>query len=109
MSDIVDRLTAKDNLTSVISSMQCKPGKSPGNIADLMKEAAYEIELLREKTPPKEQFSLGYKAGWYAAIDAALKEAESLAGDKGTASSGLSRTFRTMAKLRKLREPHPKE
>ena len=45
-----------------------------------------------------------FDAGWYAAIDAALREAESLTGDKPTASSGLSRTFKTMAKLRKLRE-----
>jgi hypothetical protein len=51
--------------------------------------------------PVKRSF---FDAGWYAAIDAALKETESLTGDKGTASSGLSRTFRTMAKLRKLRE-----
>jgi hypothetical protein len=53
---------------------------------------------------PKQQFALGFEAGWYAAIDAALKETELLTGDKGTASSGLSRTFRTMAKLKKLRE-----
>ena len=45
-----------------------------------------------------------FDAGWYAAIDAALKEAESLTGDKATASSGLSRTFKTMARLRKLRD-----
>jgi hypothetical protein len=49
-----------------------------------------------------------FDAGWYAAIDAALKETESLTGDKPTASSGLSRTFKTMAKLRKLRN-YPNE
>ena len=53
--------------------------------------------------PPKTQYALGFEVGWYAAIDAALKETELLTGDKGTASSGLSRTFRTMAKLKKLR------
>ena len=45
-----------------------------------------------------------FEAGWYAAIDAALKEIEALTGDKPTASSGLSRTFKTMAKIKKLRD-----
>ena len=51
---------------------------------------------------------LFFMAGWYAAIDAAIKETESLTGDKATASSGLSRTFKTMSKLKKLRE-YPNE
>ena len=58
---------------------------------------------ITENIPANTQFALGFEAGWYAAIDAALKEAELLTGDKGTASSGLSRTFRTMARLKKLR------
>lgn len=57
-----------------------------------------------KKMTPETQFALGFEAGWYAAIDAALKETELLTGDKGTASSGLSRTFRTMTRLKKLRE-----
>ena len=64
-----------------------------------MSEAAKDI-------PPKTQFALGYEAGWYAAVDAAIKETELLTGDKGTASSGLSRTFRTMTRLKKLRAEH---
>ena len=50
-----------------------------------------------------DQKYLFFEAGWYAAIDAAIKETESLTGDKATASSGLSRTFKTMSKLKKLR------
>jgi uncharacterized protein YdcH (DUF465 family) len=47
MTDIVKRLTAKDNITSVINTCTCKPGRHPGELADLMKEAADEIERLR--------------------------------------------------------------
>ena len=47
MSDIVKRLTAKDNLTSVISTCTCKPGRNPADLSDLMKEAAVEIGRLR--------------------------------------------------------------
>jgi hypothetical protein len=47
MSDIVKRLTAKDNLTSVISTCTCKPGRHPADLSDLMKEAADEILRLR--------------------------------------------------------------
>ena len=47
MTDIVQRLTAKDNLTSVINTCTCKPGRHPGELADLMKEAADEILRLR--------------------------------------------------------------
>ena len=47
MTDIVKRLTAKDNLTSVINTCTCKPGRHPGELADLMKEAADEILRLR--------------------------------------------------------------
>ena len=61
---------------------------------------------IKGEIPPETQFALGFEAGWYAAIDAAIKETESLTGDKGTTSSGLSRTFRTLAKLKKLRVEH---
>ena len=47
MTDIVQRLTAKDNLTSVINTCTCKPGRHPGELADLMKEAADEILRIR--------------------------------------------------------------
>jgi ribosomal protein L16 Arg81 hydroxylase len=47
MTDIVKRLTAKDNLTSVINTCTCKPGRHPGELADLMKEAADEITRRR--------------------------------------------------------------
>ena len=47
MTDIVQRLTAKDNLTSVINTCTCKPGRHPGELADLMKEAADEITRRR--------------------------------------------------------------
>ena len=50
-----------------------------------------------------DQRYLFFEAGWYAAIDAAIRETEALTGDKATASSGLSRTFKTMSKLKKLR------
>jgi len=45
--DIVERLTAEDILTSIISSVWCKTGRHPGELADLMKEAADEITRLR--------------------------------------------------------------
>ena len=45
--DIVERLMAKDILTSIISSAWCKTGRHPGELADLMKEAAEEITRLR--------------------------------------------------------------
>ena len=45
--DIVERLTAEDILTSIISSVWCKTGRHPGELADLMKEAAEEITRLR--------------------------------------------------------------
>ncbi len=61
MTDIVQRLTAKDNLTSVINTCTCKPGRHPGELADLMKEAADEItrrraenEKLRRKAAIRE-------------------------------------------------------
>ena len=47
MTDIVKRLTAKDNITSVINTCTCKPGRHPGELADLMKEAADEITRRR--------------------------------------------------------------
>lgn len=47
MTDIVERLTAEDILTSIISSVWCKTGRHPGELADLMKEAAEEITRLR--------------------------------------------------------------
>ena len=47
MSDIVKRLTAKDNLTSVINACTCKPGRNPADLSDLMKEAADEITRRR--------------------------------------------------------------
>jgi len=49
MDDIVERLMAKDILTSIISSAWCKTGRHPGELADLMKEAAEEITRLRER------------------------------------------------------------
>lgn len=45
--DIVERLTAEDLLTSIITSVWCKVGRHPGELADLMKEAADEITRLR--------------------------------------------------------------
>ena len=47
MIDIVERLTAEDNLTSVISTCTCKPGRHPADLSDLMKEAADEILRIR--------------------------------------------------------------
>ena len=45
--DIVERLTAEDILTSIITSVWCKVGRHPGELADLTKEAADEITRLR--------------------------------------------------------------
>jgi uncharacterized membrane protein YccC len=45
--DIVERLRAKDVLTSIITSCFAVPGRHPGELADLMEEAADEIERLR--------------------------------------------------------------
>ncbi len=47
--DIVERLTAEDILTSIITSVWCEVGRHPGELADLMKEAANEIEKLRRE------------------------------------------------------------
>jgi len=54
--------------------------------------------------PQSMQFKLGFEAGWYAAIDASIREVEGLTGDKATSSSGLSRTFKTMMRIKKLRD-----
>jgi hypothetical protein len=50
--DIVERLRAKDVLTNIIRSCQVIPGRHPGELADLMEEAADEIERLREALKP---------------------------------------------------------
>jgi len=47
VGDIVERLTAEDILTSIITSVWCKVGRHPGELADLTKEAADEIGRLR--------------------------------------------------------------
>jgi hypothetical protein len=49
MTDIVEKLTDKDVLTSIISSVWCKPNRTPGEISDLMKIAVDEINRLREE------------------------------------------------------------
>lgn len=54
------------------------------------------------KTIDSESKRLLFEAGWFAAIDAAIREAEALTGDKSTTSSGLLRTFKTVARIRKL-------
>ena len=64
MTDIVKRLTAKDNLTSVINTCTCKPGRHPADLSDLMKEAASEITRLRAgKNDMTDDLTISYQLG----------------------------------------------
>ena len=84
MTDIVKRLTAKDNLTSVINTCTCKPGRHPGELADLMKEAADEILRLRAENEKlrdaydTDALTISYNLGYTCGKDIAKDEIEKL-------------------------------
>ena len=84
MTDIVKRLTAKDNLTSVINTCTCKPGRHPGELADLMKEAADEITRLRAENEKlrdaydTDALTISYNLGYTCGKDIAKDEIEKL-------------------------------
>jgi hypothetical protein len=84
MTDIVKRLTAKDNLTSIITSVWCKVGRHPGELADLMKEAADEITRLRAENEKlrdaydTDALTISYNLGYTCGKDIAKDEIEKL-------------------------------
>ena len=107
--DIVERLTAEDILTSIITSVWCKVGRHPGELADLTKEAAEEITRLRAENEKLEQQVAEFVNRFTEDMFVLRAENETLRRDVRTAVMGDSAELRDVKreneKLRKALKP----